>query len=141
MAGAYLNSTGGFQHNSVALQVCTYLVNARLNVNIAFTPVAVLGGGLRGLEHPPRSKFRLQRELTGVINSFSSAKTHCGEPTRSYNPFGHKRAHFCALFGTHVCIRNIEYSLSAWRHLTFKNAPALLEVVGRALEVVGGALK
>ena len=42
-------------------------------------------GGLRGLEHPPRSKFRLQRELTGVINSFRSAKTHCGEPTRSYN--------------------------------------------------------
>ena len=40
-------------------------------------------GGLRGLEHPPRSKFRLQRELTGVINSFSSAKTHCG--ARSYN--------------------------------------------------------
>ena len=43
------------------------------------------GGGLRGLDHPPRSKFRLQRELTGVINSFSSAKTHCGEPMRSYN--------------------------------------------------------
>ena len=62
----------------------------------------------------------------------------------SDNPFGHKSAHFCALlrtFGTHVCVRNIEYSLSAWRHLTFKNAPALSEVVGRALEVVGGALK
>ena len=43
--------------------------------------VAVLGGGLRGLEHPPRSKFRFQRELTGVLNSFSSAKTHCREPT------------------------------------------------------------
>ena len=42
---------------------------------------AVLGGGLRGLEHPPRSKFRFQRELTGVLNSFSSAKTHCREPT------------------------------------------------------------
>ena len=80
MAGAYLNCTGGFQHNSVALQVCTYLVNARLNVNIAFTPVAVLGGGLRGLEHPPRSKFRLQRELTGVINSFSSAKENRRAP-------------------------------------------------------------
>ena len=38
-------------------------------------------GGLRGLEHPPRSKFRFQRELTGVINSFSSAKTHCRELT------------------------------------------------------------
>ena len=22
-------------------------------------------------------------------------------------PFGHKSAHFCALFGTHVCVRNI----------------------------------
>ena len=45
--------------------------------------VAVLGGGLRGLEHPPRSKFRLQRQLIGIINSFSSAKTHCGEPMRA----------------------------------------------------------
>ena len=32
------------------------------------------GGGLRGPEHPLRSKFCFQRELTGVINSFSSAK-------------------------------------------------------------------
>ena len=37
-------------------------------------------GGLWGLEHPPRSKFCFQRELTGVINSFSSAKTHYREP-------------------------------------------------------------
>ena len=45
------------------------------------TPRGGSRGGLRGLEHPPRSKFRFQRELTGVINSFSSAKTHCREPT------------------------------------------------------------
>ena len=49
-----------------------------------YDPGAVLAG-LRGPEHLPRSKFRFQRELTGVINSFSSAKTHCREPTRSYN--------------------------------------------------------
>ena len=48
-------------------------------------------GGLRGLEHPPRSKFRFQRELTGVINSFSSAKTHCREPT-ARAPITHARS-------------------------------------------------
>ena len=55
---------------------------------------AVLGG-LWGLEHPPRSKFRFQIELTGVINSFSSAKTHCRENhgTRSYNARAHNNDH------------------------------------------------
>ena len=42
-------------------------------------------------------------------------------------PFGHKSAHFDPF------LRNKSWPLN--------NAPALSEVVGRALEVVGGALK
>ena len=84
----------GYPFSSCAVNVFhhfAYIISAtvmrlRYQNNRILGQVYVSGGssgGLRGLEHPPRSKFRLQRELTGVINSFSSAKTHCGEPTRS----------------------------------------------------------
>ena len=56
----------------------------------------------------------------------------------SVKPFRSLLSQKCAFLrtvATCVCVRNIEYSLSVWRHLTFKNACALLEVVGRALEV------
>ena len=61
-------------------------------------------------------------------------------------PFGHKSAQKCALLRSCIAKENLilhsfKYSLSAWRHLLIKNAHALSEVVGRALQVASGALK